>query len=219
MRQRAERARRVVRDQPERRLQRDRAGEAGRNPHGATAVGAHRPRAHAQPDRCRAAAAGPAGRRRRVPRVAGRPERDRVGDALPRVLRGGGLTQDHRAGFAQPRHTGRVLVPRAGGVDQRAAPQRRPAAGQEDVLDRRRHPVARTEGFPGVPTGLGLLGRRERALGVDEDERVDRAVVDLDRVQRGLGGLHRGDALVPVAGNEFGRLGHRRVRHHCPPGM
>ena len=77
----------------------------------AAAVGADRPRAHAEPDRGAAAAAGAARCAPGVPRVAGDAVPDRVRHALPGELRRGGLAEEDRAASRAAARRRRVLVP------------------------------------------------------------------------------------------------------------
>ena len=80
----------------------------------------------------------PPARALEVPRVARDAGQRAVGDALPAELGRRRLAEQHGAVRAQRGDGGRVVVPRAGGIDRARAAQRRPAAGEEDVLDRRR---------------------------------------------------------------------------------
>ena len=228
VRQRPERARRIQRDQPVRRLERDRAGERRR---GCGPIRRRRCRPTTVPCRAPTAAAlpplDPPAVMVGIPRVAGGAVPRRVGDALPRVLRRRRLAEDDGARLPQPRDARRVLVPRARRVDQRAAAQRRPAAGPQGVLDRGRDAVAGTERLSGVPARLRLLGGRERALAIHQHEGVHPVVVGVDRVQRGLGGLDRRDASCvrypstsSVASGIIGAVIRRRLtcsRASCPP--
>ena len=124
----------------------------------------------------RRAARRPAGRLRRVPRVAGDAGQRRVGLALAAELGRRRLADQHGAGLAQAGRRRRVDVPRLVGVDGPAAPPRRPAPGQDEVLDRRRHAVERADRLAALPARLARRRRRQRLVGGDEAEGVDRRV-------------------------------------------
>jgi hypothetical protein len=92
-------------------------------------------------------------------------------------FRGRGLADEDRAGFTQPAHGHRVLGRHLVGKDQRAH-RGADALGEQQVLDRERHPVEGAEvsarhhrrlgparGFPGLVRGHGdegVDGRLER---------------------------------------------------------
>ena len=99
-------------------------------------------------DRGRRAARGAAGRLLRIPRIARDAGERAVGHALPAELGRRGLAEEHRAVLAQPRGRRRVVVPRALRIDRLRAAQRRPALGQDDVLDRHRHAVEQALRLP-----------------------------------------------------------------------
>ena len=140
----AERRQRVRRHPPEARLEPDVAAERGRDADRSGAVGAdaragpgrRRPPPPCRPTSRRASCVGSHGLR--VMPVSGR-----VGLALAAELRRRRLADQHRAGLAQARRRRRVDVPGLVGIDGAAAAQRRPARGQDQVLDRHRHAVER----------------------------------------------------------------------------
>ena len=163
VRQCAERARRVQRDPAVRRLEREDAAERRRDAHRAAAVGAQRERRHPERHGGRAPAARAAGGPRGVPRVAGDPGERRVRDALPAQLRRRGLADEHARRARAPGPPTARRRPRGAGVDGERAAQCRPAAGEQQVLDRRpaRRPAPRR--LPARASGSSEAGAdRER---------------------------------------------------------
>ena len=71
--------------------------------------------------------------------------------------------------------------------DRAGAAQRRPAARDQQVLDRDRHAVERSGGLAATPARLGGPRVRPRGVRVDEAERVDVPVERLDPLERGVG--------------------------------
>ena len=104
------------------------------------------------------------------------PVSSRVGLALAPELGRRRLADEHGAGLAQPGRCRRVDVPRLVGVDGAAPPPGRPAAGEDQVLDRRRHAVERTDGLAALPAHLARRRRRQRLVAGDEAEGVDRRI-------------------------------------------
>ena len=103
----------------------------------------------------------------------------------------------------QPGHRRRIDLPRAVGDDSARAAPGRPAARQEDVLDRNRHAVERRERRAGRPPGLGGRGLAERRFRVDKAEGVDAGVEPGDAVEKRRGDLDaataRGRRRPPTA--------------------
>ncbi len=77
----------------------------------------------------------------RIPRIARDSRQQIVGRALDAEFGRVRLAEQHRARFAQARRGGRIDVPRLLRIDGARAAQRRPAARQDQVLDRHRHAV------------------------------------------------------------------------------
>ena len=136
------------------------------------------------------------------------PVQRRIGLALAAELGRAGLAEQHRAGLAQARAGRRVDVPRLVGVDGAAAAQRRPALGEDQVLDRRRHAVERTDRLAPLPARFAgarrgdRVGRREVAerqqLRVDAFDARQHRVRRFDR--RGLlGAIERAAARWPCS--------------------
>ena len=173
----AERRQRVRRHPPEARLQPDVAAERGRDAHRSGTVGADAERAAARrrrPPPCRrtsrrASSCGSHGLRV-IPVSA-----ELVSPLQPNSGRRR-LADQHGAGLAQARRRRRVDVPRLVRVDGAAAPPRRPAPGEHEVLDRRRHAVERPDRLAALPAPLARRRRGERLVGGDEAEGVDRRV-------------------------------------------
>ncbi len=146
----------------------------------------------------------PPGVRGDVPGVAGDVAQRVVGDALPAELGRGRAAEQHRPRLAQPcrrRRVGRGRRMALGGV---AAAARGPAAGQDQVLDRRGHTVEQAQGLATPPARLRFPSRRQRGLAVDQAEGVDPVVPALDPVQAGLGRLDRRQLLAPVEPQQRG---------------
>ena len=117
---------RIDRNPPEARLQRDEAAPARRQPHRAADVGAEMQRAVAGRTGRTRAGAGAAGILAEVPGIAGEGMEARKARRQHAVIRHGGLGEDHRAGFAQPRRRRRIRRGRhqLGAWPRRAAPAR-----------------------------------------------------------------------------------------------
>ena len=81
------------------------------------------------------------------------------------------------------------------GIDRLRAAQRRPAPGEEQVLDRHRHAVERPIRLALHPARFGLGGLRRSAVGRDEAERIQHRVERLDPLQHRARRLHGRDAL------------------------
>ena len=182
----AERRQRVRRHPPEARLEPDVAAEGGRDAHRPGAVGADAERSEAGRHRRRGAARRPTRRLRRIPRVARDAGQIGVGLPLAAELGRRRLAEQDGAGLAQAGRRRRVDVPRLLGVDRVAAAARRPALGEDEVLDRRRHAVERPDGLAALPADLARRGVRQRLVGGDVAERVERRVQRLDAVEDGL---------------------------------
>lgn len=173
---------------------RDAAGRRG-NPHGSPGVGAVGDRRQACRDgRGRA----PAGAARRVP---GRPGiAGGRGDPVLRVagqreLRRVGRAEDDEAALLHARHHVVVGVGGLTGIRGRAA-RAAHVLDPDQVLDRDRHPVQRSQRLPGRPRAyeraLGRPRLPERQIPGDRHERADRRIECPDPVQVVGGGLGRG---------------------------
>ena len=208
----AERARGPGGDAAERRLQPGLAAEAGRDADRAAAVRAQRERHHAGAERRGAATARAARRRRRVPGIAGDAVQGRVGHALPAELGRRRLAREDRAVPPQRSDGGRVGVPRLLRVDRAGAPQGRPAAREQDVLDRDGHAVEDAQRLAARPARLGGRGLGARAIGIDEAERVHSRVVALDRGEGRLERLERRQGARAEGLQQRGGVGERGHR-------
>lgn len=214
MGQGAEGARRIERNPPIGGFQREDAAEGRRDTDRTPAVRPQAQRTRAQRDRGRAAATGAARGPLGIVRIAGDPVDRAVGDTLPAELRGRRLSHEHRAVLAQPRHRGRVLVPRLalGPYGPRTA-QRGRAAQQQDVLHRHRNPVHQARGGPAPPPLGGLLRLPQRALGVHPAEGVHLRLYLLDPVEDGTGRLDRGELAGGIELDELNGCQVVNVRH------
>jgi hypothetical protein len=196
--ERAERARREHGNPAVGRLEAHDAAEARRDPDRPGAVGAHGQRCQARGHGSRGASAGPARRAAQIPGVARHPGERAVGHGLPAPLRRGGLAEQHGPVLTQPGHGRRVHRPRAGGVDGPRAPQRRPSAGQQQVLDRGWHAVQQSGWLPSGPSPFRCPGRGQRLVAADEAVGVDRRVRPVDLREHGLRRLHGRQLTPPV---------------------
>ena len=197
VRERAERARREERHPPVRRLDAEDPGERRRDADRAAAVGAERERAHAGGHRRRGAAAGAA-------------RRSCEGSHGLRVTPVSGLSvtpfQPNSGVVVLPTSTAPCSRSRATAgassshgcvrVDRVRAAQRRPAAGEQDVLDGDRHAVEQAVRLAAPASAPPTRAPRPRApRRRSTRQNALTAVVDrLDAVQRGPGGLDRGQA-------------------------
>jgi hypothetical protein len=98
-----------------------------------------------------------------------------------------------------------------------ASAQGRPPAGEEHVLDRHRDAVRRAERSTFLPPAGRLPRGGDRGLLVDEHHRVDRGVVQRDRVERRAGGVDGGELSGPVALGELRRAHQAQVGHRGAP--
>ena len=195
-------AHRPVRDPSPRGLDAGHPGERGGDADGAAAVGPQRQGNHAGGQCCRAPTARAPRGARWVPRVAGDSGGRGVGDALPPELGCRRLAQQNRSVAAQGADARRIVGPGAGRVDDRRSLQRRPALGQEDVLDADRNTVEATPrgaGGPPVPGGRGVA---ERAFRVEMAPGPESRVEAVDARQEVLGDLQRGQRPVGVCPDE-----------------
>src|SRR5262249_30617673 len=96
-------------------------------------------------------------------------------------------------------------------IDQRGAAERRPAAGQEQVLDRNRHTVEQAQGLAFLPARLRGARGLECTLGIAQRECVELGLEPREPAQDCLGhgdwrqGL-LGEAVDQVGGGEEGEL-------------
>ena len=205
----------VVGDRPDRnapvgRLDADDAAEGGRNPDRAGAVRALVERTQRR-GRCRAGTgAGAAGGERRVPRVARDAGERAVAQRLPAELGRGGLADADRARLAQATNEGRVDV-RHPVLEDVRAPHRPHALGQREVLDRHRQAVQRAERRAPHHRLLGVARGRQRGVGRDGAERVQRRIEPLDALERGPRQLDRRELLRADEPGQLGGRGERQV--------
>jgi hypothetical protein len=113
----------------------------------------------------------------------------RLGEAADRELRKRRLGHEDHAGRAHRRD--QVGVVTGGPRGAAAAVTRDLTSHVELVLDGDRDAQQRS-GLARAPATVGLVGRRERLLPEDRDDRVDPRVLPLDRSERRLGQLTRG---------------------------
>ena len=187
-------------------LEAEEPAAAGRDADRAAAVGAQRAAREAGRDRRRRAAAGAARRAVEVPRVAGHPERRRLGEGRDLELGDAGLADDHRAGRAQAAHD--LRVGGRGVAEGVRAARGHLARDVGVVLDRHRHAQQRAA-IAAAAAAVGLGGLGERALAEHDAERVEGRVEARDALQVGLGELARGDA-PPRRSARPGARGRRR---------
>ena len=187
------------------RLQPVDAGKTCRNPDRPAAVGADMQRTHAAGRRDGSAAARPAGSAFQVPGIARDAGQLGIGHTLPAEFRGRGLAQQHRAMGLEPRHRRCVLGPILIAGDQGRAAQRRPALGQDEILDRGRHTIDQTLRPAGVPAGLRCAGGGQRTVLVEKAEGIDLVVQRMDRCIGCLGRFDRRQGLATIGGDELRR--------------
>ena len=158
----------------------------------AAAVGAQCQRCKPGGHRGPAAAAAAAGRQRGVPRIAGRPERQRFGEREDHQFGHSGFAEDHRAGRAQPADDFGIVGRR--GRDRAAAARREFAGHVVVVLDRDRDTEQRQ---PLAGIEASLRGQRFPTRGLGQHHTVaaqlrvqarDAVQVDLQQRRRGDGG-------------------------------
>ncbi len=153
------------------------------------------------------AASAAARRMREVPRISRDPGQRRITERLPAVFRRRRLAEKDGAVLAQPGDRRRILVPRLIALGQPRAAQGRPALGQHDVLDRRRHAVDETAWLPLRPARLRLARRRERPLDIDEDESIELGLQAFEPRERRIGRLDRRERLAAIGLDQ-------RIRRH-----
>ena len=156
----------------------------------------------------------------RVERIAGRPEQRVVAGAAEPHHRRVGLADEDRAGLLDP--LGEGAVPVGDVVLERAdaAEGRRPAGLEvEQVLDRRRHAMERPERVAAHHRVLGALRLLPRALGVEEDQRVEARVALLDPGERRVHHLDRRQFAPPDAAGQLGgaHVGQCIIHHVVAP--
>jgi hypothetical protein len=157
---------------------------------------------HAGGHRGRRPARGAARGAPEVPRVAGGSVAAGLGDGEDPELGHVGPADDHEARLPKPAHDDRVELGDEVAEQLRSCGQALPG-DRGLVLDRDRDPRVRT-----LVPWLHPSGGLERALCVDEHERVELAVERLDPLKRRLDQLARRD-LAPA--DHRGQLGRRPV--------
>ncbi len=185
----------------------DQSAEGGGNPDRSAGVAAVRNRHDARRDRCGRAAARSAGDARRVPRIAGRAPRARLGRERRAPLRDGGLRERDQACRAELRRHVRGRVRDEPGVFERLpSPAERLARNRlQEVLHQERHPAE----HPGLDSA-SVARLRERLFVTREDDAVELRVQSFDPRDRGLGQFGRRDRSL---GHEFG------LRRRIQPGQ
>ena len=114
---------------------------------------------------------------------------------------------DDEAGLLEATHD--VVVVGRLPVAEEVGGEGQPLAGDRAVvLDRDRHARERA-----LVAGADLVGRRERVLGEDVDERVELGVERVDAVQRGLHELARGQLAGADEAGELARRAEEEVGH------
>ena len=124
------------------------------------------------------------------------------------------LAQGHGARCAQPRHR-RALARRREVFARLGAARGRQAGDVTEVLVGERHAVQRAPATAGRELGFEGPRARQRALGVERDERVEAAVEPRDAVEAGLRGLDRRDL---ARGDRARQALDRPVSHGARPG-
>ncbi len=155
--------------------------------------------------RRRGAARRPAAGPREVPRVRGAPEQRRLGEAFMAEFRGRRLADEDRAGALQPRHRRRIS--RRDIVGQRYRAKGGAHAGRVDqILDRERHAVQRSQRIAARHGGFGRARRCPRLLGAHRDKGVEARLALRDA---GEDALHYLDRRHRTPCDERGQLGRR----------
>ena len=201
---------RAIRHAAERGLETVDAAERGRDPDRAPRVGPERHRADTAGDRRRGAAARAARRQGRIPRIARDAEERVLGERLVAEFGGVGLAEEHRAGRLQAADRERVVF-RHEVLEESRSSGGRETACRQDILDRHRDAVERTDGLALHDRDLRLAGGRTRGVSGDEAERVDPRVDGVEPRQHGIEHLERLDLLLP---DEVGELERRAPDHH-----
>ena len=132
----------------------------------------------------------PPGVQRGVPRVAGRPERQRFGEREDHQFRHSGFADDHRARRAQPADHLRVVGRRR---RDRAAAAGREFTGDVDVVLDRDRDAQQRQPLAGVEAALRGQGLLARGLGQHHAEAAQLRVQPRDAVQVDLEQRRRGD--------------------------
>ena len=180
-------------DAAERGLVPDQATEARGRPRRPTAVARCRERNHPRGDRARRPAARPARRASRIPRVAC--DAPRLGRGVgPRAELGdGGLPDRHRARVAEPGDVDRIGIRGRSSLEPERALAGRHALTVVEVL----HAEGHSREGPRVDAAgdhlVDAFGGATREVGIEVHERVELAVVPVDRGQglvERLGRLH-----------------------------
>src|SRR5262249_10849854 len=117
---------------------------------------------------------------------------------------GHGLADDHRAGGAQPRHHGRV-PPRPAPGGERGAELGREIGGVDDVLDRDRDAVERTERTTLRAALVEGARLTERGVAIEMGEGADLAVPRVDAIEAGADILLRRERAAGDLRGGFGR--------------
>ena len=184
---------RVDRDAAQAGLEREDAAPAGRQPQRAADVGADVQRAVAGRRGGAGAGAGAARRLRQVPGIARQRVEARQARGQHAVVGHGGLGDDHRAGFLQPRGRRRV----GGGrpqLDRGRAGRHRVAARGDVFLDRGRHAVERAQRLAAPPARLGGARLLQRGLGPQQPGGLQLRLPARDVVEHRLRDLDRREA-------------------------
>ena len=172
------------------RLEAEQARAGGGDADRPRAVGGERGRHDPGCDRGGGSAAGPAGGPARVPRVAGDAPGHRFRERPEPQLGHRGLADDHRAGGAEA--TDDLGIGRRGDGERIGSPAREVAGDVDLVLDGDRHPQQRPVLACRSPA-VGLVGRRQCAVGEDDAERVELRIERRDPGERETGQVARRD--------------------------
>ncbi|GAA13719.1 putative acetyl-CoA synthetase [Gordonia alkanivorans NBRC 16433] len=102
-------------------------------------------------------------------------------------------------------------------LDHQRAAQRRPATGEQQILDTDRHPVERPQRRARPETLGGVPGGGERRFRVDEAEWVDGRVDPVDEVEQFDGHRLWRQLTGPVGVGQFDRAEPAGRFRHAPP--
>ena len=206
MGQRSEGARRIGGHAPEALLEAENTREAGGNADRAAAVGAEMQRPHAAGSGHRSTSAGPARRQGRVPGIAGYSGERGIRDALPAELRRRRLAQQDGAFLAQARDGRARHHASAVRIDGLRAAQRRPALGQQQILDPGRHAIdAGPCGSPLAQRASDARGRTSAPASSTKRKALRRGFRRLDRGQAPPCRLDRRERLRAIVGDKLDR--------------
>ena len=213
------------RHQAVRRLVADHAAAVRRIADRAADVGAELERREAGRERARRAARRSPGAARRVPGIVRLAEHRVVALHVAGVDRQVGLAEDDGARGAQPRHRHGVLSRHE--LSELGRPRRRAQSrGLVGVLDRHRQTVKRPAQLAARDLFVGRRGVAARALEVERDHQIERAVVPLDARRQRVERLAARDPALADRGRERGggevvdlalRGARAGVAHGAPP--